>query len=372
MPTKSPSAAPPPPVVITVHGIRDNALWQQEIRDTLSHCGFKVIPTNYGRFDLFRFLFPLKYFRRKATAKVLIQINIAFHQYPDSNVSVIAHSFGTYIVGNIIKENFNIKFDKIIFCGSILPYDFPFQDYLGRFTPDILNEVGTKDIWPAFAESVTFGYGSAGTFGFNRGLVFDRWHNGARHGYFLERRFCKKFWIPFLRDGTIVADSPDPDPPGLLVRLVQILKIKYLLTLVALSVAALWYFQVCVSCVLPEGQACLGMPGETAWIDGGLYDRDTKEFKSEASFTIAGSPLASREVKRGDWVKPIRRIKTIILDYDTQGTKRAFESPGRSDGPVAHTCRELTDQDRVYVAYIDISGPSDDHMWLRVRENRGR
>jgi hypothetical protein len=62
-----------------------------------------------------------------------------------------------------------------------------------------MNEVGTRDIWPAIAESITSGYGSAGTYGFLRPLVRDRWHNGAHHGYFLNPSFCKKFWVPFLK-----------------------------------------------------------------------------------------------------------------------------------------------------------------------------
>ena len=197
-------------VIITVHGIRDNGLWQQEIRDTLVKHNFIVSATNYGQFDLLRFLIPIKYFRRRAAAKILHQVRIVTHQNPNSKISVIAHSFGTYIVGHIIKENFDVKFNRIIFCGSVLPYDFPFENCLGRFTPDILNEVGIKDIWPAFAESITAGYGSAGTFGFNRALVYDRWHNGAHHGYFLRKEFCKKYWLPFLKDGTKVRDSPQP------------------------------------------------------------------------------------------------------------------------------------------------------------------
>jgi len=37
-----------------------------------------------------------------------------------------------------------------------------------------------------------------------RPLVRDRWHNGAHHGYFLDVKFYKTFWKPFLRDGTFI------------------------------------------------------------------------------------------------------------------------------------------------------------------------
>jgi TIR domain len=43
-------------VIILVHGIRDFALWQAEIRPALEENGFKVEVTNYGRFNLLEFL----------------------------------------------------------------------------------------------------------------------------------------------------------------------------------------------------------------------------------------------------------------------------------------------------------------------------
>lgn len=92
-----------------------------------------------------------------------------------------------------------MKFHRIIFCGSVIPYNFRFEQIQDQFSAPIINEVGTRDIWPAMAESITRGYGSAGTYNFRRPLVRDRWHNGAGHGYFLSSEFCSKYWIPFLR-----------------------------------------------------------------------------------------------------------------------------------------------------------------------------
>jgi hypothetical protein len=44
--------------------------------------------------------------------------------------------------------------------------DFPFEQYLKRFTIPVINEIGTRDFLPALAESITWGYGSVGTHGF--------------------------------------------------------------------------------------------------------------------------------------------------------------------------------------------------------------
>jgi uncharacterized protein YraI len=237
--TPSPSpAGPEDNGVILVHGIRTYALWQSEIRTTLKKAGFVTAPTNYGRFNVFQFLAPIPFFRQWAIKQVWEQIKIVKANYPSKRFSIIAHSFGTYVVANLVKRNFDLNANRIIFCGSIVSYRFRFQDYKGRFTGQILNDVGTRDIWPAMAQSVTWGYGSTGSYGFNRPDVYDRWHNRAKHGFFLNPQFCKTYWIPFLKDGTIVDPPEEPEKPVILLRTLGILRIKYLL--VAILAAWIW------------------------------------------------------------------------------------------------------------------------------------
>jgi hypothetical protein len=222
-------------VVILVHGIRDFALWQTTIRSAFEEEGFKAEATNYGRFNLLQFLLPFSYFRNKAITTVWNQIKIVKQNNEGSLLSVVAHSFGTFVVAHLMRENFDLKLHRVIFCGSVVRYGFPFEQFQNRFTQPIINEVGTRDIWPAIAESITLGYGSAGTYGFRRPLVRDRWHNGARHGYFLDAQFCKRFWSPFLRDGTFVPGAETPESPSLWLQSLSIVKIKYILTVLVLA-----------------------------------------------------------------------------------------------------------------------------------------
>ena len=63
-------------VVVLVHGIRDFALWQSSIRDTLTRAGFVVEPTNYGRFSLVEFLVPVPYFRQRVIREISDQSEI--------------------------------------------------------------------------------------------------------------------------------------------------------------------------------------------------------------------------------------------------------------------------------------------------------
>jgi hypothetical protein len=237
---KSGSSSVRQEVVILVHGIRDYALWQNEIGNALKRHGFEVESTNYGRLNLMEFLAPTSYFRKKAIAKVENQIRIIKETYPEANISVIAHSFGTYVIARMMRDRFDIKFGRVIFCGSVVEYDFPFEQVRNRFLGRILNDVGTRDIWPAMADSVTIGYGSAGTFGFRRPLVQDRWHNNAGHGFFFENNFCEEYWVPFLRDGSITPAAASPERPRLWVRVLSVVKIKYVVLLAGAIVLAVF------------------------------------------------------------------------------------------------------------------------------------
>lgn len=224
-------------VVILVHGIRDRALWQASVSDVLQRNGFQPENTSYGRFDLFRFLAPVPFFRNWAIRSLKRQLDSVIEDNPKAKISIIAHSFGTYVFARILRETPQLNVHRVIFCGSVLSYDFPFEQFANRFTTPILNEVGTRDIWPAMAESVTWGYGAAGTYGFVRPRVRDRWHNRAKHDYFLKSQdFCQEFWIPFLKDGTVKQGAMPPEKPRLWVRLISLLKIRNFVVVMTLLV----------------------------------------------------------------------------------------------------------------------------------------
>ena len=223
--------------VILVHGIRTHADWYRDIRDTLSENGYRVHLTNYGTFDLFRFLLPTNYFRNKVKDKIYRQLRLAIQDDPSAEYSIIAHSFGTYIVSNILRDEFDIQIDRLIFAGSVVRYDFPFEQFSDRFKGEILNEVATHDPWPVVAESVTTGYGSAGTFGFKRPRVFDRWHTGG-HSYVLNADHCKSYWLPFLDAGEKKPTDVSTKVP-FWIRLLNLIKIKYVVLFVALCLVVL-------------------------------------------------------------------------------------------------------------------------------------
>jgi internalin A len=229
-----------PHVVILIHGIRTQASWQNELRNTLEKEGFVVEPTNYQYYDLVRFLFPWQLFAGPVTNNITEQIRQTLAMNKGADCSIIAHSFGTFVLTRILRDNADLDFNRIIFCGSVVPQKFRFQDYRKRFEAPLLNEIGTRDFWPVFAEVVTFGYGAAGTYAFRRPGTRDRLHNRKAHSDFLNRDFCKKYWIPFLRDGTIIENDEKAEPPPWWLWAVSVLKIKYFLLAAAAILLYRW------------------------------------------------------------------------------------------------------------------------------------
>ena len=163
-----------------------------------------VHPIGYGYFDVLRFWFPFRT-RNKPIERVHEEIQAAPQKYeklrPNAKLSIIAHSFGTYVVGEILKRDFTLQLHRLILCGSVLPQDFPWNHLQGRFNDEnTINECGKADIWPVLAQSLSWGYGASGTHGFKRVLIKDRFHAGG-HGQYFEPNFVEQYWEPFVRRG---------------------------------------------------------------------------------------------------------------------------------------------------------------------------
>ncbi len=111
---------------------------------------------------------------------------------------------------------------------------------------------------------------------------------------------------------------------------------------------------------------CTGMPGETAWIYVGHADRNGNF--DQGPFAVSETGVKAQDIRVGMWVKIVDARKTMIIDYDTLGIKRALESPF-SQGKVVYTCKVLPVGQRLYVADRRMRGPNEDdqHLWFRVR-----
>ena len=158
--------------------------------------------------------------------------------FADAKLSVIAHSFGTYAIGRILKENPDIRLHRLVLCGAVLPTDFRWDQIPNSVRTDIINDCGIRDIWPVLAQSTTFGYGPSGRFGFGTPGVRDRFHNFG-HGGFFEEKFVREFWLPWFRIGHLV-NSEAPPPSGTPWHLLTIIQIKWLAIAILLCAAG-WF-----------------------------------------------------------------------------------------------------------------------------------
>lgn len=189
----------PERIIVLLHGIRTRALWQEVLREEFERHGHTVIPLGYDYFDVFKFLMPI-IFRRVVVKRIKKQIERIADEYPQKELIIIAHSFGTYITAKILKTTPNLRVNKIILSGSIISNAYKWEDLSRIKMGQVINECGLKDFWPVFAKISTWGYGNTGTFGFKKALVRDRIHNST-HSEYLKLEFVRKFWLPYIDHG---------------------------------------------------------------------------------------------------------------------------------------------------------------------------
>lgn len=193
--------------VFVLHGIRTRAPWLSAVQEVLEQAGVVPVTTNYGRFPLARFVTPFHWTKKDVVARVRRDIEAAREGRDDAYFVVLAHSFGSYIVGRLLVGGMN--FQRVVFCGSILRSDYRFA----HDRPDFLNDVGSRDFWPIAASKISGLYGSSGSFGFRRsGFVRDRFHPNLRHSDFLNEGFAREFWVPYLCDGRATATGSTCHP----------------------------------------------------------------------------------------------------------------------------------------------------------------
>ena len=215
LPVATPVVAPRRRLVLLLHGIRTRAEWHRQIKAL-----FEAIPNTivnqigYGYFGTFELIAPMP-FRGFAVQEVHRKIRLALGQFhgnfDDDELVVVAHSFGTYILARLLSKYPDFRPHRVILCGSIIKRRFQW-DRLPNL-PDVLNEAGRRDIWPVMAQSLSLGYGSSGTFGFQWGnkKIIDRIHD-LKHSDYFQPGFAERYWVPWLKEDKVVPSDLTPEP----------------------------------------------------------------------------------------------------------------------------------------------------------------
>ena len=224
-------------VIMLIHGIRTRGEWLSAVKTTLAAEGFPTYPTNYGKLGVIPFLLPFHFTKLWIVRNVRTDVTAARSRFPDGKLAVVAHSFGTYVVGRMVKRG--DTFDRVVLCGSILPRHFRFPAPKGA-SNTVINDVGSKDVWPVWASKLSWLYGSSGSFGFNHGVyVDDRYHAQRGHSDFLDADFAREYWLPYLCEDRIVPGLPRAEPARSL-KLVDALPLRGILFALVAYVLYRW------------------------------------------------------------------------------------------------------------------------------------
>lgn len=199
--------------LMLVHGIQTDGAWHELVKAAfrdVDHVRVKGI--GYNCVTALQLACPL---RSAPINHVVQQFRDAQTMEPTARVMVIAHSFGTYIISHILSRFADIKIERVVLCGSIIKNNYKW-DLHTRHMPagNILNDVGTRDLYPVLASVSTLGYGGSGRNGFKNTRVTDRFFDYGHSDFFVpDNDHISKYWKPYIIDGTVVESEWDTQKP---------------------------------------------------------------------------------------------------------------------------------------------------------------
>jgi hypothetical protein len=126
---------------------------------------------------------------------------------PPKEIVAVAHSFGTYILGNAIRRFPEIHFDRVLLLGSVLKPNFEWPKLLVR-CPNVLNIVCGAD-WVLRLTKWLPWLGKAGLDGFicKGEQVKEHREAFSEHSDLFGDGYMEQVWLPYLREGTCPADN---------------------------------------------------------------------------------------------------------------------------------------------------------------------
>ncbi len=212
-------------LIFPLHGIRTRGDWQKAFSEVAHDAGWKcrLEHWSFGRFSLLQFLSPwsrkakVKWFRETYFNQNKIErLELDHGQYP----CVVAHSFGTFVLGNALIKYPDIRLNKVILCGSILNRGFPWLKLIQRGQVQaVRNEYSRKDFWARIVRYLIPGTGSSGWNGFadEESECFIQIEYNFEHSEFFARGHVEANWIAFLDRDYPFKESIDmhvSEPPG--------------------------------------------------------------------------------------------------------------------------------------------------------------
>jgi pimeloyl-ACP methyl ester carboxylesterase len=156
--------------LVTIHGIRSQGEWNSEVVQVASSNGWIVAPFFYG-YQGVGALSNVK-LRDDIIDKLRLHIDNLSARY-SAHVSVIAHSYGTYLIAKYLL-GFDVvpyAIDTLILTGSILNKDLEIDQFRGR-AACVVNEIAPNDTVVSWARMASLYkddlIGNSGRVGFSK------------------------------------------------------------------------------------------------------------------------------------------------------------------------------------------------------------
>ena len=237
-------------VVFLLHGIRASNVddWIQGLaRLITARDGVHTVvrhPT-YGYFRAPQFALPSV--RRRNIAEFRDWYTEALAEHPGAEFSIIAHSNGTYILGESLRRTPGMRFENVVLAGSVLPTDFPWRELRERGQVGrVRNDRADRD-WPvALLCNALRGLrmrdvGTGGFAGFNGQTTEEVAYYRGGHGEALQPAY-RQHLVDFVF-GDPVARPPLPGAPSYYRQLSNAMPyLAVLLTLAAVAVIGWFVF----------------------------------------------------------------------------------------------------------------------------------
>lgn len=193
---------------LALHGMNTRGAWQEEFNWRVSNTFNRSIPVAIYKYGIIRVSVLLPILQKKLVKKLKKRIDILSGNTHDSGFGekpdVVAHSFGTWILGHLLESYPETKVGRIILTGSILRPDFNWTKFVKNNQVEmILNHISKSDLPVKFAQYFIPNSGPSGFRGFDDRSVYNIETPHFKHSdYFdIEKmiELFKKVWWPFLQ-----------------------------------------------------------------------------------------------------------------------------------------------------------------------------
>jgi hypothetical protein len=202
--------------MLTLHGMNTRGAWQEDLNWLVSRSYGRMVPVAVYKYGIVRPGAVLKFRQRLLTRGLIARIRrlsgetkaTGFGGMPD----VIAHSFGTWLLGHALLADQTLRVGRVILTGCILRPDFDWNELIKRGqVQSVLCHVATKDFWARICHYFIPDSGPSGRRGFNDRLNIRHAVQSGGHSDFFKETVMpglfEQVWQPFLTgaDGQPVA-----------------------------------------------------------------------------------------------------------------------------------------------------------------------